>query len=110
MNKLEIGMYVRTKQGKIYKIINNDYLQSTIFRQTNEEIDEPYKVLKASHNIIDLIEVGDVITYKTDIGSIRVQDVHNSVVMAMIKNKEIEVLSIVTREQFKAMEYRLGDK
>lgn len=61
----------------------------------------------SSPDIIDLAEIGDVIKYKTDIGTVRVQDVHNSVVMAMIKSNEIEVLSIVTKEQFESMEYKL---
>lgn len=115
MNKLEIGMYVRTKQGKIYKIINNDYLQSTIFRQTNEEIDEPYKVLKASHNIIDLIEVGDyvngveVIDKEFDnFNEEYVQCGVGDYVICTYEEKEIE--TIVTKEAFKSMEYRLGDK
>ena len=111
--KLEVGMYVRTNNNGIAKIkgINNNFLlldkiPQSVFIQN---------VIRASHTLLGndkepcLIEVGDIITYKTDIGSIRVQDVHNSVVIAMIKNKEIEVLSIVTKEQFESMSYRLEE-
>ena len=118
MNKLETGMYVRTKQGKISKIINNDYLQSTIFRQTNEEIDEPYKVLKSSHTIIDLIEVGDYVNGKkiVDVGCLingprkgtKVIDYYiTPSAVSYLENEDIK--SVITHEQIEQMAYKVGE-
>ena len=60
MNKLEIGMYVRTKGGIIDKILklNKSYVKGV------SQKDEPYaydidNIVKAGYNIIDILEVGD---------------------------------------------------
>ena len=71
-------------------------------------------ISKASHNIINLIEVGDYVNgcYIQEIKSLK-----DNVMVCMldsdyefvstITNKEIK--SIVTKEMFSSMEYRLGD-
>ena len=117
MNKLEIGMYVRTdKTGikKIYKIDNNKTKYKYLYKLKNQD-DDGYidlgilsdnNILKASHNIIDLIEVGDYVngyevTSKDQFLGFGNHDWY-------MTNDEIK--SIVTKEQFEAMEYRLGDK
>lgn len=122
-DKLEVGMYVRTKKGiaKIIDIIlepdnyyfkmwvTDKYLEITDDAEYISEVD----VLKASYNIIDLIEVGDYVNgfrvvwvnlnNKTiEINSYYLDDV-------LIKNKQ-DIKSIVTKEIFSSMEYRLGDE
>ena len=64
--KLEIGMYVKTKNGYICKIINiNDYREPNMKYgiEANYLKDVMFigddDVVKASYNIIDLIEKND---------------------------------------------------
>lgn len=75
--KLEVGMYVRTKDGIIAKCTEirvNRYMFDRIILENGyyndwEFIDIPKEkslIKKASFNIIGLIEVGDVITLKDD--------------------------------------------
>lgn len=65
-------------------------------------------IVKASHNIIDLIEVGDYVNgYKVRGTSVSTLLLDN---FNMIKIEDYEIKSIVTKEQFSSMEYRLGDK
>ena len=115
--KLEVGMYVRTNGGNIRKIEN---FKSSIY---NDFIETPYKELinkkdikKASHNIIDLIEVGDYVNgYKV---SFKGNDYQPFVQCDYpvecgqtnhYRFYEKAIYSIVTKEQFSSMEYRLGD-
>ena len=61
METLEVGMYVRDEKGHIGKIINkkNDLLEIDNGLITYDTFHP--EILKASHNIIDLIEDGDYI-------------------------------------------------
>lgn len=108
--ELEVGQFVRYKNGigkivaKYVKGVLLDKGKGGYFR--TESID----ILKASHNIIDLIEEGDYVngykvayTMETLLGFEDGQDGD-----WYMSNESIK--SIVTKEQFKAMEYRLGDK
>ena len=110
--KLEVGMYVRTKGGFINKIIS---FKSTITNDYVELEDEYYAnkkdILKASYNIIDLIEVGDYVNgFK--IGSL----FKNSVAttddafkpLEQIFFYENDIKSIVTKEQFESMSYKVS--
>lgn len=113
-DKLEPNMYVRTKWGYICKIINiNDfrepsmkygveasYLKDIMFIGDDD-------ISKASHNIIDLIEIGDYVNgwkvlYWTD-GTKIIDDGYAT------NLDKIDIKSIVTKEMFSSMEYRLGD-
>ena len=107
MNKLEVGMYVRTETGEIGKITNFDGDMARIdtdkfitYKSFNNEI------TKASHNIIDLIEVGDYVN------GFPVIHKENDVLKCglLVQFKENEIKSIVTKEQFKSMEYKVGGK
>lgn len=132
MNKLEIGMYVRTKYG-IRKITNigkdkgynkprvkvitlDEYIRTNckfdyIF-YTDEKVIKDIK--KASFNIIDLIEVGDVITTINLCGEVTKIDKENNKIYTTCYDGEYchkeDIKTVVTKEQFKSMEYRLGDK
>ena len=123
--KLEVGMYVRTKKGigKIETIeedrteihFNCDSGLSIGFVKrgfTQEEIANMYK---HNHNIKDLIEVGDIIKYKIDnvpletkgylTGVIEIED--NQMLHNIKENKDYHILSILTKEQFEAMVYKV---
>lgn len=103
--KLEEGMYVRTNEGKITKIIEID---KDGFERVDKCIDfTNYNIIKASYNIIDLIEEGDYVngykvkyTLKKLLGFEDGQDGD-----WYMSNENIK--SIVTKEQFESIEYSL---
>ena len=121
--ELEVGMYVRfkDKRGNTYirKIIDipkdNRYASIYIDKEANYTNNLSFKnVLKASHNIIDLIEVGDIISYEypTGLGMISYENV--TILPELLNtlqngenNHEYKIKSIVTKEQFEAMEYKV---
>ena len=125
--KLEVGMYVRTKWGYICELINiNDFrepsmrygVEASYLKDVMFIGDED--ILKASHNIIDLIEVGDIIKFEYD-GTEYVCDVYaykgdeedlavaceNISIHIKENNSRFELISIVTKEQFESMEYKV---
>ena len=68
--KLEVGMYVRTKDGIIAKVdyIDNDTIlfDKELYRTYGDSIDFLEKdnlerIIKASYNIIDILEIGDYV-------------------------------------------------
>ena len=118
--KLEENMYVRTKDGEIHKclLIYIDDNNPTLNRFMNEW---GYMIMfdeikgEPSHNIIDLIEVGDYVN-GMKVNNIAIEDgliylhmdaddcLHES---TMLTGDEIE--SIVTKEQFEQMQYKVGE-
>lgn len=111
--KLEIGMYVRTINGKIW-VINS---QQAISGHRKD-------IINASYNIIDLIEIGDLVRlFMENDGEREITNIFE--VVAITNNKkEIGVLTkdfeieffpienlrgIATKEQFESMEYKIGE-
>lgn len=105
--KLEVGMYVRTKKGKIYKFETNNSMAKNGAKKY---------MVNCSYNLIDLIEVGDYVNGELVVA------IHKNYVCDEIElgtaletacnytailNEDIK--SIVTKEMFSSMEYRLGD-
>ena len=118
-DNLEPNMYVRTKWG-IAKIIG--FEAQNIFMKLDkkimfENLPEYYDyitiadILKASHNIIDLIEVGDVITTNNLCGEVTKIDIENNKIWIACCDYETcrieDVKSIVTKEQFESMSYEV---
>ena len=119
--KLEVGMYVRTDLG-IYKInyfINNNYTQKFTYIDNIgvSNILEEKEVVKASHNIIDLIEENDLIQYRIN-GDLYVSEVkghplfnryilHIEFGNTIIDLEDLQIISIVTKEQFESMSYKI---
>ena len=123
--ELNIGDYVRTKWG-IAKIIgiscgedlwfDNDNIfdedEKEIFRYNKPSMYSNWadnNIIKSSTNIIDLIEVGDYVN------GIKVNNVDNSILIFYdsdgdwyITNSK-DIKSIVTKEQFESMEYKIGE-
>lgn len=125
--KLEVGKWCRTKEGTIFKIIggnvdmweididysylskceNEDY-NSYAYNKNNSLFE--YLVVKASYNIIDILQVGD---YVNGVEVINIDDewitmsdkqvpILKSIANGMIK-------SIVTHEQMEQMAYKVGE-
>ena len=120
--ELEVGQFVRIKNkdgwcciGKLYNI--NDFREPSmkycIDIQRDDFIFVPEDmIVKASNNIIDLIEVGDYVNgyLVEDVGNTFLNIATGSNYFQKPTIFENDIKSIVTKEQFSAMEYRLGDK
>ena len=121
--KLEVGMYVRGKyysyRGKIGKIIKNyngdleiaykdNIVKTTVSSFIDDNFDINGKQYVASHNIIDLIEVGDYINGMKVTKICFDKDGEKILTVSCyleLVNKDIK--SIVTKEQFESMKYSL---
>ena len=122
--KLEIGMYVRTLKG-IAKIIDRKLDPKDYYFQcwvTDRFLcicdDTEYlcdsDILKASYNIIDLIEVGDyvnsykILFFDKDLGGkLNIKCINNDEERICFYEEDIK--DIVTKEQFENNVYRIGD-
>ena len=113
--KLELkeNMYVRTKDGIIDKVIidYNGHCASPNCECKHISCAKNYydedKIVKASYNIIDILEVGDYVNgwkvlYWTD-GTKIVDDGYAT------NLDKIDIKSIVTHEQMEQMAYKVGD-
>ena len=103
MNELKEGMYVRTKHG-ISIIDEERRIEYGMFHPVIDILKKEI-IIKASYNIIDLIEVGDYVngyevTSKDQFLGFGNHDWY------MLDN---EIKSIVTKEQFESMSYKVGD-
>jgi hypothetical protein len=114
--EIEVGEYVRTTTGEIEKIkkiaFDDDVLEEYYCFEKNFKEAYIEDIANHSKNIIDLIEVGDYVN------GVMVESMNNSIKPIPIpqyKNEngeyvdydESEIKSIVTKEQFKNIEYRL---
>ena len=123
--EIQVGEYVRTKDGVIAKVTATGYgidcdrdvfdLKCLQMMEIPPEHVQEY-VIKHSFNIIDLIEKGD---YVNELKIIDINGICNDkktkaftiyknkgkAIITFLKNEEIR--SIVTKEQFKAMEYEV---
>ena len=126
--KLEVGQFVRFKDKRgieyIRKIIeipeDNRYASLYLDKEANYSHGlSPKNVIKASFNIIDLIKVGD---YVNGSKVIKMENVENYLDLSSIKIEksdfiygvyetifEKDIKSIVTKEQFEQMAYKVGE-
>lgn len=93
--EIEIGEYVRTKKGKIFK-----YGKGRAYLGKDNEI------IKHSKNIIDLIEVGDYVNGKY-VKEINQYKDGKSIIALIGIIDEQDIKSIVTKKQFKSVEYEV---
>ena len=127
---MKVGDYVRTKTGihKVFEINEN----ATVWKyhcdkKPTGEWDSSYEyikikdddIIKSSPNIIDLIEVGDYINGHKVFDDMRVDtdDYGNDFIEIGIEIdnmlnhyiREEDIKSIVTKEQFESMEYKVKE-
>ena len=108
--ELRINDYVRTNYG-IAKITKIDLNVNAC--EIDKQLNDFYFVLneniiKSSPNIIDLIEVGDYVNGERVINIIKkYKYLEVSDEEIIINEKDIK--SIVTKEQFESMEYKIGE-
>ena len=116
-DKLEPNMYVRLNCnyalgiGKTIGEIDEDNFIKTKFKDGFECSFPIYMITKASHNIVDLIEVGDVITTNNLCGEVTKIDIENNKIWIACCDYETcrieDVKSIVTKEQFESIKYEV---
>lgn len=123
--KLEVGMHVRTREG-IGKVVEHKkheswgYLVKIIGQYscyTHTSNGELPDVIKASHNIIDLIEAGDIIEVNEFKGNYEVKQF--GLELSIIKDEyiynlnslhcKLNIKSIVTKQQFESMKYEVKE-
>ena len=126
-NKIEVGEYIRTKKGNIGKVIGisnctGQKREKYLIKFINLKVYyiTATTINKNSNNIIDLIEVGDYvngeeITYidedpfiKRQINlwtDVELRDVYGD--YERLKYTDEDIKTIVTKEKFKEMEYRV---
>lgn len=119
--KLEVGMYIRTKDGYIsqykYYDTTNAYMEKLLCIPLNNgtfvNIED---IIKASYNIIDILEIGDYVNgYKV---SLKGYDYAHFVqcdypvengTTNHYKFYKQAIKSVVTKELFEIAEYRIGE-
>jgi len=124
---MKVGDYVRyisvynneIKIRKINAIIPPDNLIEENYYKFNDfEGTIKKDIVKSSPNIIDLIEVGDIVKYNPIMnGYIKkqtfcklIKDVRDLLYFKyQIEHKKANFISIVTKEQFESMEYKVGE-
>ena len=132
---MKINDYVRTKGGRIgiiqdWEFVDKEYAKENIMIKFQDELtDSLYhksNIVKSSPNIIDLIEDKDLIKIEYKLATGQKQQE----ILEIIKNREeklfvnswirkmfieefkyfdIEIKSIITKEQFESMEYKVKE-
>lgn len=114
---IEAGEYVRTKNGKIDKVVsNNCYMEKYI--KAEKDFIFCNSIVKHSKQLIDLIEIGDIlelseyVDYFKKSEKIGISDIDMlSDIKQAIRDKKIEVLSVLTKERYRANRYKVeGEK
>ena len=105
--KIEVGMYVRTERGKIWLVTSTKAIDG-----------HKRRIVNADYNILKLIQVGDYVN------GIRVGYINKGedYLYALTDENTRDVIcgydsdgftkplhSIVTKEQFEQMEYKVGE-
>ena len=115
-------MYVRTNKGQIFDCIESEQMGKPIYypknSKTNGYIDYN-EVYKKSNNIIDICEVGDYVNGSEVCKIYDNKHLENPVKEVFCMGKDgfegeliytnDDIKSIVTKEQFEAMQYKVGE-
>ena len=108
---MKVNDYVRTKDGRIYKIGD---IGNFIYSKDDVIIQG---IIKSSSNIIDLIEVLDLVYVDIspdDCGGIivpRIAETEKELnsLKLLIENKDYILKSIITHEQIESIEYKVKE-
>ena len=122
--KLEVGMYVRTKNNGIKKIkgFHSNLYKDFIIVDKGFDLVDKKEIIKANNNIIDLIEVGDYVNgmqviakdsdnrlyVPEDLGEPYYREFSNGCFdYTLLDMEHFKIKSIVTKEQFESMQYKV---
>ena len=115
--KLELrkNMYYRTYSGFINKIISIKNFNEREYLLNGFYINKD-TIKKASYNIIDILEVGDIISFYEDIDNYKKQyviGIPDLITLDNIKDKitndNIRLVSILTKEEMEQMAYKVEE-
>ena len=117
---IEVGEYVRTRDGEIGKITScycrNEVINKWCFtldieRWKDNECDNSYIVGEPSYNIIDLIEVGDYVNGH------RICRIDNNITIWLETENQLycgiyekDIKTILTKEQYEANCYKVKEE
>lgn len=120
---IEINEYVRTKNGKIDKVINSNFYMS-IYVECEKGLYLIENIVKHSKQLIDLIEVEDIVNKELVIGIIDITNDKEEIIgkklitqyrSAQFTGLDIkhyiyanDIKTILTKEQFEANCYKVG--
>ena len=110
---IEVNEYVRTKDGKIDKVINSNFYMS-IYVECEKGLYLIENIVKHSKQLIDLIENKDILKVRIDKTIMffgideSTSDIKYKEIMESIENGECELLEILTHQQFEANCYKVG--
>ena len=121
--KLEVGMYARLQNDAENIVIINkiaNVFETTILTENDGSIYQgeytKENVIKASYNIIDILELGDIISFYEDIDNYKKQyviGIPDLITLDEIKDKitndNIRLVSILTHEQMEQKAYKVGE-
>ena len=126
-DKLEVGKWCRTKEGTIFKIIggnvdmweididysylskceNEDY-NSYAYNKNNSLFE--YLVVKASYNIIDILEEGDYVNgHRIEEIDFEDEEIFTDSEYYCGVVEFYNIKSVITHEQMEQMEYKVGE-
>ena len=120
MKDIEVGEYVRTKEGEIHKVIKiiEDDGDWDYYCCGNNVGYFAMDIANHSKHLIDLIEVKDVIKYRINNISTTLEtkgyiegivDISDEEMLQRIKSdKNYHILEILTKEQYLANCYKVG--
>lgn len=110
--KLEVGQFIRTNDGYINKIEKVNQFNVLVDGRDlfGEKLNIPNnEIAKSSYNIIDILEGGDYVN------GCKVHKKGNCLTIILDNEENIswinpdDIKSIVTKEQYKNIEYRIGE-
>ena len=118
MLKIEEGMYVRTEKGEIKKVFQYNKQEDNLMWCTlNCHATIKSSIVKASYNIIDLIEAGDYVNgqlvyYDEEsecLGQNFVDADSNYYFESITKGGDYKIKTILTKEQYENNCYRIDE-
>lgn len=142
--KIEVSIYTKNDSWELFGEVQKDHrikyeplennfdLVKKVYEQELEEIVcyvpvnkkyprnaslyDDHKFIKASYNIIDILEVGDIISFYEDIDNYKKQyviGIPDLITLDNIKDKitndNIRLVSILTKEEMEQMAYKVGE-
>lgn len=101
--KIDVGMFVRTERGKIWLVTSTKAIDG-----------HRRRIVNADYNILKLIQVGDYVNgYKVYYCYCADEDSTGLFIDTETKrvwlDKSSQIKSIVTKEQFEQMQYKVGE-
>lgn len=105
--KLEVGMYVRTKDGYIsqYKYYDTTNIGKLLcIPLSNGTFANIEDIVKASYNIIDILKEGD---YVNGLYIISIDKEEGTVICYTSTFFEEDIMTIITHEQMEQMAYKV---